>query len=132
VGVAERGQRLRFSLESLLEIGIVSEMPGKKLDGDGATETGIPSLEDFAHPSGAQRLGDLVRTKLIARLQLAIDGLTATGGHVSPRRQRRLLRKAPRLFVCEEERLDFGAQRSIISARLGQERRPRFGASRER
>jgi hypothetical protein len=64
VGMIERGQPLRFALESCESFRIASGKFRQNLDGDVAIQPWIVRSIDLAHPAGAERRDDLVRTDL--------------------------------------------------------------------
>jgi hypothetical protein len=63
VRMAERGERLGFPLEPLLQIGIAGDVRGEDFDRDGAIETCVSGPVDFTHPAGTERGQDLVRAE---------------------------------------------------------------------
>ena len=60
VGVAQRGQRLRFTLKARKPFGIVREAVGKHLYRNLSTQIGVECAIDLAHPAGAQQREDSV------------------------------------------------------------------------
>jgi hypothetical protein len=61
------GQRCHgpgFALEPREVVGIAHELLGQNLEGDVATEAGVASAVDFAHPAGAYWGDDLVMAEL--------------------------------------------------------------------
>ena len=69
VRVAERGEHLRFALETSHALGIVQEQIGKDLDGDVAAKPGVPRAIHLAHPARAEQGDDLVGAKRGSRSQ---------------------------------------------------------------
>ena len=65
VRVVERGEDLRFSLESGESFFVSSELVGKDLDRYVAPELSISCPIDFAHPAFADGLDDLVVGELV-------------------------------------------------------------------
>ena len=58
--MVQAGDRLRFALEALAEIGIVGDMRGQDLDGDGAVKASVGGFVDLAHPAGPEGGVDLI------------------------------------------------------------------------
>jgi hypothetical protein len=58
VGMVQFCRRLRFALEPGATVGILTQVKGKKLEGDLAVEFGILSQVDLTHPAGADLLDD--------------------------------------------------------------------------
>ncbi len=63
VRVIEARDRLCLALEALAERRIRCDVWREDLDGDGATEPGIPGSIDLPHPAGSQSRLDLVRSE---------------------------------------------------------------------
>ncbi len=59
----------RFALESKLEIRVLREFGPQEFDRHGAAKAGIARLVDFTHPSGANRIDNLVGAKMVTRPQ---------------------------------------------------------------
>ena len=95
---------------------------GRTLIATSRPQLRVARAVDVAHPAGAHQLHDVVRAKAIAALQ-------RTAGHAVDGRP---LGEAPRLLVRAQQRLDLGAQRSIVAAGRVEKRRPRVGALFER
>jgi hypothetical protein len=66
VRVIQRGDGLRFALESLPREGI-SEVPGEKLDGDVPIEFGVDRTIDDTHPTCTDHRLDAVWTDVGSR-----------------------------------------------------------------
>jgi hypothetical protein len=69
VGMAQRGNRLGLAFEPRLQIGVVGDVLGQDLDGDGAVEARIAGLVDLAHAARADLGGDTVRAERGTGLQ---------------------------------------------------------------
>jgi putative ABC transport system permease protein len=63
VRMVQRRDDAGFAVEALERLGIVCQAGGQDLDRDVAIESSIPGAIDLAHPAGADRRGDFVRTK---------------------------------------------------------------------
>jgi hypothetical protein len=61
--MVERSENLRLPLETGEPVRISSEVVGEELEGDVATEDGIPRPPDLAHAAGTQRRNDFVGAK---------------------------------------------------------------------
>jgi hypothetical protein len=66
VGMRERGDRLRFTLEPRGALGIGGEELGQDLDRDRAIEPRVARLVDLTHTAGAERTQDFVGTETLA------------------------------------------------------------------
>ena len=69
MGVTQGRQRLGFPLEPLPAFGILGEVLGQDLDGDGAIKTGVAGSIDFAHAAGADPGDDFIGTEACAGSQ---------------------------------------------------------------
>ena len=63
VRVVQGGDRARFALEPLLQIGIGRNMLGQHFDGDGAVQTGVTGPVDLTHAPFTEGRLDLIRTQ---------------------------------------------------------------------
>ena len=61
--MVQAGDRLRLALEALAEIGVVGDVRGQHLDGDGAIQAGVSGFVDLAHAARAEGGVDLVGAK---------------------------------------------------------------------
>jgi hypothetical protein len=61
--VIERREKTRFALESRHPLTVLSESRREDLDGDLASEPGVPCSVDLAHSPGAEHRKDFVRTE---------------------------------------------------------------------
>ena len=52
-----------FALEALAEIGIVGDVRGQDLDGNGAVQAGVGGFVDLAHTARAEGGFDLIRAE---------------------------------------------------------------------
>src|SRR4029434_10668964 len=66
VRMTQRGERLRFPLETHQAIGIGGEEFGQDLERNIATEPGVACLVDLPHAARAERREDFVRAKSCA------------------------------------------------------------------
>ena len=66
VRMIQRGERLRFPLETDQAIGIGGEEFGQDLERNITTEPGVACLVDLAHAARAERREDFVRAKSCA------------------------------------------------------------------
>jgi hypothetical protein len=69
VRMAQRGERLRLALESLLHIGTGSHVRWQDLDRDDAIQAGVARPVDLAHTACPKRSDDLERPEACARRQ---------------------------------------------------------------
>src|SRR3990172_364950 len=69
VRMRELRDRLRFSLEPLLELDALRQVRRKHLDRHVSVEPRVLRAVDLAHPARAEGSEDLVRAELIPRLQ---------------------------------------------------------------
>jgi len=60
VGMVQAGDGPGFTLETLLELGVVGEVRRRDLDGDRSVEAGVFGLVDLTHPPGPEWSQDLV------------------------------------------------------------------------
>ena len=67
VGMIERRQHARFLAETRQPIGVIRKGRRQDLDRDITTQAGIVRAIDLAHPTGAERRDDFVRSKASAR-----------------------------------------------------------------
>lgn len=67
VGMREGGHDLGLTLEASEGGGILGEMRREHLNGDVAAELRVTGAVDLAHPAGAERADDLVRTERDSR-----------------------------------------------------------------
>ena len=74
VRMAERRDRSGFAFEPLAELGVGREVSGKYLDRDDAIEPGVAGPVDFAHPAGAERRNDFIRTETSPRSKRHTNG----------------------------------------------------------
>ena len=56
----QRGNGARFALKAFERGGIVSQLAGKKFQGDEAAESDVFGAKDLAHPAAAERFDDAV------------------------------------------------------------------------
>ena len=80
VRVVERGQQLRLATEPRETFRIIRERFGQHLDGDVATELGVSSPIDLAHPARAEQRDDFIRAEAGAasQSQAAVDYTSGT------------------------------------------------------
>jgi hypothetical protein len=64
--MAQRRDRARFTLETLLQLNVLREMLGQNLKGNSAVEPGVASAVNLAHATGPKRRLDFVRTEFRA------------------------------------------------------------------
>ena len=64
VGMIERGEELRFTLEPGEPIGVGGEEIRQYFQGDVPTELSVARAVDFAHPAGTEQCDDLVWTNV--------------------------------------------------------------------
>ena len=69
VRMIQRGNGAGFALETLLKFGIVGEMSGENLDGNGAIEARVFRAVHLAHAAGAERRLNFIGAKSRARGQ---------------------------------------------------------------
>ena len=67
VGMARRGQYLRFPMQARESVGVISERVGENLEGDVAVQTRIAGAVHFVHAAGATRAENLVHAESAAR-----------------------------------------------------------------
>ena len=63
VGMRERRDGTRFTLEARASIGIARDVRRQHLDGHVPSEPRVARAIDFAHAAGAERCEDLVRSE---------------------------------------------------------------------
>jgi hypothetical protein len=67
VGMVQRGERLRLTLESRQPVGLMGKAVRQSLDGDLASKVGIERAIDLTHPTLADLGDDFVRPDASAR-----------------------------------------------------------------
>ena len=63
VGMAQRGDRLRFPLEPRLPLGVGGDMRGQDLDGNGSLQPSVGRFIDLTHAPGPEGGLDLIRAE---------------------------------------------------------------------
>ena len=63
VRMTQRGERLGFALEPLLQVWIRRDMLGQDFDGDRAVQAGVAGFVHLTHAAFAECGDDLIRTK---------------------------------------------------------------------
>ena len=116
--MVERREHLRLALESREAFAIAGERVGQDLDRDLASELGVARAIHLAHPAGAERRNDLVRTELVPAAEVHWDR------HSSRNKKSRPLANAPawirRGFSC-----GYSTGSAVSSAAIRSDRRKR-------
>ena len=69
VGMVQRGERLRLTLESRQPVGLMGKAVGQRLDGDLASKVGIERAINLTHPALADLGDDFVGPDASARYE---------------------------------------------------------------
>jgi hypothetical protein len=126
--MVKAGDRPGLALEPLIALAIRGEVRREYLDRDRAIEPRVAGFVDFTHAARADERLNLKHTEPVATLH---DPARCCGGRVvcleresAQQFDRGALRKAARVLVCRQQRLDFRLQRQIPAAQLAQTCRP--------
>jgi hypothetical protein len=112
--VIERGQNLRFALETEQTVFILGEERREDLDRDVAIELAVARAVHLAHATAAKEIDDRIRAKLPPD-----EGRRLFRG--SQQRNCRRAQKLIRRGLTGEERFDFAAQLAVARTGLGDE-----------
>jgi hypothetical protein len=63
VRMIQRGNGMGLAVKAFAELRVAGHVRRQDFDRDRAIETGIPRFVDFAHPAGAERRDDFIRTQ---------------------------------------------------------------------
>ena len=69
VGMVERRDRAGLALEACPQIGIAANVTRQDLDRDRTVQPRVAGFVDLAHPAGAERADDFIRTEPCARVE---------------------------------------------------------------
>jgi hypothetical protein len=111
--MTERGKDARLTLEARQPLAARRQQRRQNLERHVAPQLRVVSAMDFAHPTGAQQLDDLIRA----------EAITALKGTVDQSVDGRPFERGPRGLMRGQQRLHFGAQGGILAAGLVQKRR---------